>query len=54
MPTINGRWTEFYRLFVDFLKGEGPVPVEAMDAVQGLTVLQAALLSQESGSTVEL
>ena len=49
-----GDWPAFYRLMTVALAGEGPVPVDAGDAVTVLEVLEAARRSAATGQVVGL
>lgn len=48
----RGAWDTFYPTFARAVRGEGPPPVEAADAVATADVLEAARLSAASGTTV--
>ncbi len=54
VPTVPGRYEEFYRQLVLAMRGEGPVPVTAESAAQVIQVLEAAQRSAEEGRTVPL
>ncbi len=54
VPTVPGAWSTFYPAFAAAVRGTGPVPVEARDAVTTATVLDAARRSATEGRTVEL
>ena len=45
---------DLYTAFAAAIRGEGPQPVPALDAVRTLAVLDAARLSAERGSSVEM
>jgi predicted dehydrogenase len=50
VPTLRGAWSGFYPDFARAVRGLGPVPVNARDAVATATVLDAARRSAtESG-----
>ncbi|MDO9407986.1 Gfo/Idh/MocA family oxidoreductase [Patulibacter sp.] len=49
VPLQRGRWDTFYPAFAAAVRGTGPVPVEARDAVGTALVLQAARESAASG-----
>jgi predicted dehydrogenase len=48
----RGRWDTFYPAFARAVRGEGPVPVDARDAVATAAVLDAARTSAETGAVV--
>ena len=50
--TRAGDYPEFYRRWVDHLRGLGPVPVAPEDAVAGLEAVEAAETSTETASVV--
>ena len=54
VPTLPGAWDSFYPAFARAVRGRGPVPVEAVDAVATATVLDAARRSATEGRTVDL
>jgi len=45
VPTEAGAYQEFYRRLVESLRGAGPIPVDPMDAVATLDVIERALIS---------
>ncbi len=51
VPTLPGAWPTFYPAFAAAVRGEGPVPVPATDALSTAIVLDAA---RQSASTREL
>jgi scyllo-inositol 2-dehydrogenase (NADP+) len=53
-PSTAGDWAAFYRGFAAALRGRGPVPVDPAEAVSVLQVLEAAVLSSDTGSVVPL
>jgi predicted dehydrogenase len=53
-PTLAGAYQRYYAGVADALRGRGPVPVEARDAVASLTVLEAARRSATEQRTVAL
>ena len=48
----HGRWDTYYPTFARAVRGEGPPPVEAADAVATADVLEAARISAATGATV--
>jgi predicted dehydrogenase len=54
VPTENGAWDTFYPAFARAVRGAGPVPVAAGDAVAGLTALDAARRSATEGVVVDV
>ena len=54
VPTIPGAWQEFYPAFARAVRGIGPVPVDAADAVRTAAVLDAARESAEGATVVRL
>ncbi len=54
VPTVPGAWNSFYAAFAGAVRGVGPVPVPADDAVATATVLDAARTSAVSGEAVDL
>jgi predicted dehydrogenase len=54
VPTLPGAWDAFYPAFARAVRGEGPVPVPARDAVATATVLDAARRSATEGVVVPL
>jgi predicted dehydrogenase len=50
----RGRWASFYTGVAHLLRGGGPSPVDPADAVDVLTVLEAARRSARQGSVVAL
>ena len=49
---VPGAWDTYYPAFARAVRGEGPPPVEAADAVATADVLEAARLSVERGTTM--
>lgn len=54
VPTERGDYRRFYVLLEAALRGAGPLPVDAADAVEVLRVLEAAAASAASGEVVTL
>jgi predicted dehydrogenase len=54
VPSEQGRWPDFYTAFAAAVRGEGPVPVEAADAVRTCRVVDAAREAARSGEVVRL
>lgn len=50
----QGAWDTFYPAFARAVRGEGPPPVEAVDAVATAIVLEAARISASTGQIVRL
>jgi predicted dehydrogenase len=54
VPTERGRWDTYYPAFAAAVRGEGDVPVDPMDSVAGLVVLDAARASAAEHRVVTL
>lgn len=54
VPTERGRWDTFYPAFAAAVRGDGPVPVDARDAVATAVVLEAARTSATTGTVQAL
>jgi scyllo-inositol 2-dehydrogenase (NADP+) len=54
VPTVPGRYEEFYRQLAAAMRGEGPVPVTAPSAAQVIRVLEAAQRSAAEGRSIRL
>jgi predicted dehydrogenase len=52
VPTLPGAWNSFYPAFARAVRGLGPAPVDARDAVATATVLDAARRSATEGGVV--
>lgn len=52
VPSEQGRWHDFYAQFASSVRGEGPPPVPAEEAVRTLEVIEAAKVSAASRSIV--
>jgi predicted dehydrogenase len=50
IPTVRGAYIRFYEMFRDAVRGEGPPPVDPVESIQGLRVLEAAERSARSGA----
>jgi scyllo-inositol 2-dehydrogenase (NADP+) len=50
VPTIPGRWTDFYAGVLRSLRDGGPPPVDVEDAVRGLEIIDAARDSARQGA----
>ena len=53
-PSERGRWDTYYPAFARAIRGEGPVPVDAADAVASLTLIDAAFTSSAEKRTVQI
>jgi hypothetical protein len=40
---MPGDYPEFYRRWATALRGDGPVPVDPADAIEGLRIIESAL-----------
>jgi scyllo-inositol 2-dehydrogenase (NADP+) len=54
VPTVPGRYEEFYRQLAAAIAGQGPVPVTAESAAQVIRVIEAAVHSAEEGRRIPL
>ena len=54
MPSERGRWDLFYPAVAAAVRGDGTVPVEPVDAVAALRVLEAARESALTRTVVAL
>lgn len=52
VPTVVSDYRRYWELMRDAVRGEGPVPVDPIDAVRGLRVLEAAEESARTGGVV--
>ena len=52
VPTEIGDYRRFYELFRDAVRTESPPPVDPLDAIRGLRVLEAAETSSRTGSVI--
>jgi predicted dehydrogenase len=52
VPTIPGRWSDFYAAMVHTLRDGAPSPVSADDAVRGLEIIDAARDSARRGAVM--
>ena len=53
VPTKAGDYRRFYELFRDAVRTGSPPPVDPLDAIRGLRVLEAAEASSRTGSVIE-
>lgn len=54
VPTEPGAFKSFYEAVVESLRGLAPPPVDPLDAVSGLAVIEAARLSAAEGRVVQI
>ena len=54
VPSEQGRYHAYYEAFADAVRGGGPIPVSAQDAIATLAVLDAARISAAEGRTVAI
>ena len=54
IPTERGDYGRFYALLRDAIRGAGPVPVDPLDSIRALRVLEAAERSARTGSVVPM
>jgi predicted dehydrogenase len=52
LPATRGAQQEFYRLWVNAMRGLGPLPVDIRHSIYALKILEAAIESSERGVTV--
>jgi scyllo-inositol 2-dehydrogenase (NADP+) len=52
VPSIPGRWVDFYAAMINGLRHGGPLPVDIADAVRGLEIVDAARASAEANRVV--
>ena len=52
VPTERGRWDTFYPAFAEAVRGNGPLPVDAADAIASMRVIDAARTSAAQGRVV--
>jgi predicted dehydrogenase len=52
VPSEKGCWTQFYRQLQRAVQGQGPLPVDAYDALETTRILDAARLSAERQQVV--
>lgn len=50
VPTTTGRYIAFYELMRDAILGKGQVPVDPLDSIRGLRVLEAAERAASTGT----
>jgi scyllo-inositol 2-dehydrogenase (NADP+) len=54
VPTIAGDYRRFYAQLRDAVAGSAPAPVDPIDAIRGLRILEAAERSARTGAVVEV
>ena len=54
VPSVQGRYQDFYTQFAAAFRGEGPQPVPAAEGVRTLVVLDAARESAAQGGTITI
>jgi predicted dehydrogenase len=54
IETLPGAWDDFYAEFAGAVRGEGPAPVTAAEAVETARVLDAAAASAAGGEVIWL
>lgn len=54
VPSERGRWDLFYPLFMEAVRGKGPVPVDPWDAVATAEVIDAARVSARESRVVAM
>ena len=54
MPSERGRWDTYYPAVARAIAGDGPPPVDPLDAVATARVLDAARESAATGTVVRL
>lgn len=54
VPSEQGRWHDFYSQFAASIRGDGPPPVPAEEAIMTLEVVEAAKRSAATGSVITL
>jgi predicted dehydrogenase len=52
VPSEKGCWTQFYRQWQAAVQGQGPLPVDAYEALETTRILDAARLSAERQQVV--
>lgn len=52
VPTLDGRYTDYYAAIERALRGEGPVPVDPRDSVAVLEIIEAARISADEGRVI--
>jgi predicted dehydrogenase len=54
VPAERGRYLTFYEAMASAVRGEGPAPVDAAEAREGLRIIEAARQSAREGRTIRL
>jgi predicted dehydrogenase len=54
VPTERGRWDTFYPAFAAAVRGTGPLPVDAHEAIEVLDILDAAARSARENAVITL
>src|SRR5450830_1913271 len=54
VPSEKGCWTQFYRQLQSAVQGQGPLPVDAYEALETTRILDAARLSAERQQVVSM
>lgn len=53
-PTLRGGYAEYYAAMAQALRGEAAIPVDPMDAIAALEIIEAARVSADEGRTIAL
>jgi predicted dehydrogenase len=54
VPTERGTYERFYLAVAAALRGEGPMPVDPLDALEVLRIIEAGHTSAATGKTIRL